>query len=820
MKLPNLTGKCIGKYKVGKHIDSGGFGVTYQATDTTMDKIVAIKFLTTENDSKWHEEAKKAAKLSGAPQIATVIEFNQEHVKSGNKDFQLKYIVWEFVKGETLEKFLSKSSLTTTAILHLTTEICLGIAAIKEAKLEHGDLHPKNIMIVDPPSYDPFENYKIKILDFGLARSFRGQFTDDMEYLRQILLQCWHQNQKYIEQKIPADKKFQSLLSDLINRLEDPNLERRLTDPADVIKRIHSIQQQSSMEIKKQEEKLETPFDYTSAEEMPENSDLLNYLYTDNVPWLKEITNYGTTIISGPRGSGKSMILKNMRLLTKISSLKFNASVLSDIKFLGFYIHCHQNLYIPFSGSLTNYQSTETKERFIHYLNLLYTSEIIETLNVLEQQKILLISPLTKRNIMKFLDSNIFQQQTTLKLVSNETILNHLKSMIEKEILLAQQRIIENKKIQKQSRVGYLYNFIIFLSNEFEFFSSKPIYFLLDDYSNPKIPNELQKSINRIIGYRNNRFWFKITTERFGFFPEDSDGKTLQIDREYTYVDLGGKYIKYDKPEKKEFIKEIIQRRLERAGIDLTPDQFFGTRKYESIAAALRLEKKGKKRKSTRVRYSGFDTIYRLCMGDIGTILTLCKEIYSLAKSKHKILTVEIEEAVQDKQIRDFSKRRLDMIKEMPQYGEKLFHLVEIFGEISKKYLYEYTKAKSRSEFLEVLRLDIMENDRCLDDDARLLLQRLIAEHIFIDAGTAYPWGKGISNVQLVLRPIYTPVLKISYANRYAIHLTCKKLNDFLTNPDAFAKNKYHVIVKDDGEKIDDEIMSLDQFNDGIPNGN
>ena len=66
---------------------------------------------------------------------------------------------------------------------------------------------------------------------------------------------------------------------------------------------------------------------------------------------------------------------------------------------------------------------------------------------------------------------------------------------------------------------------------------------MLDDYSTPKINDEIQKSINRLIAYRNNKFYFKITTEKYEFNYEDQDGKKLQRDREYSYVDLGASYI-------------------------------------------------------------------------------------------------------------------------------------------------------------------------------------------------------------------------------------------------------------------------------------
>ena len=815
LDLPNLSGLQIGKYKIEKNLDEGGFGIAYKALDTTMNNYVAIKFLKNLADSKWIEEAKKAAKLQNVSQIATVYECNEVDKIINGKKISLRYIVWEYVEGQTLENFLnSNGPISTTAIVSMATELCMGIAAMTDVGLEHGDLHPRNIMIVPPKHYDPWKRHSIKILDFGLAQSHRDQkHVHDMEYLQIILLECWNKNQYYHNESLVPDKKFHQLLTDMINRMEDPNLERRLNNPTDTMRRIHDILEQSQTEETKQNIPLKTPFEFTSAEEMPEDSDLLSALYTDTVPWLKEITNFGTMIISGPRGSGKSMILKNMRLLTKLASYNFSKKSFQDEKYFGFYIHCHQNLYIPFAGTSIKNDNKNTQEKFVHYLNLLFTSEILQSIILLEERKFIFLSPDTKYDIGKFLETNIFQGKLREEFLTPDTMLQELKSTIEKEILLAQRKIVTNKTIKKMTRVKYLSDLVTFFNSKSVFSNSKPVYFLLDDYSDPKIPFSIQKSLNRIIGFRNNKFCFKITTEKFGFISEDLDGKILEHDREYSYLDLGGRYVKYNTTERKEFIKEIIHRRLKRSGISLSPDEFFGTRFHKNIAEALMIEKQGKKKKETRVRYSGFDTIYRLCMGDVGTILMLCRDIYAMGMAKNKNLDVCIDVKVQDKVIRDFSKRRLDMIKEMPVFGERLYQLVEVFGEISKKYLYEYSKFGG-SSYREVLRIDLIESTGCLSKKYQELFNKLISQHIFLDAGTAYPLGKGISNVQLILRPIYTPVLKISYTNRFAARMSCKQLEGFLKNPEKFSKegNKFLTLVNEDGTLVDSKSTTLDSY--------
>ena len=812
LKLEQLIGKKIDKYEILEILGEGGYGVTFKAKDD-LGGFVAIKVLKTKVGSDWKKEGEKAAKVRQVPQIASVYAVDETTVVIDGKDENIRYIVWEFISGMPLENlFLQKKKISSSTIVDLTQQLCLGIKGMQEAGLEHGDLHSKNIILVPPEIWDPMKHYTVKIVDFGLARSVREKFTHDMEYLKQIVNRCWNLNQEYNGMTLVPDRKFHKLLTELLRRMCDPNPERKLTDPIEVVKRIDQIQRESKDQVAVKSVNLSHPFEYLSVEEMPENSDLVHFLYTDNVAWLQEITDFGTTIISGPRGSGKSMILKNMRLLTKLRSSDFTEDYLHKLKYLGFYVHCQHNLYYPFAGISINYGSN-TCDMFMHYLNLLFTSEILESIILLEELDLQKISPISKNDISDFLRENIFQdkEKDSFISLSSTSLLSHCKSLVEKEILFTQKKILRNETLPNRTSVGYLSQFIGMLDNVSDLFKNKQVFFLLDDYSHPKIRFELQESINRLLGYRNERFCFKTTTEKFGFTPKDSDGKSLQLDREFSYIDLGSRYAKAKSKERKNFIKKILEKRLERANIKLSVEDFFGTKPFKGKIASALLADRGKsddEEETHRTQYSGFDMIYRLCMGDVSTILQLCKEIYIQSLGDTKKITKGVSPQLQNQVIRNFSKRRLNMIKEIPDVGVGLFNLVESFGNISKKYLYEYSKIKE-SKFYEVLRIELTESTGCLCENAEKLYKSLIREHIFIDGGGSPPWGKGATNVKLILRPIYTPSLRISYSDRYSIKANCNHLENFLTNPKGFEKTGTKFLKQLNSQQ---KTLTLDQF--------
>jgi hypothetical protein len=589
----------------------------------------------------------------------------------------------------------------------------------------------------------------------------------------------------------------------LIKQLEDTSVERKLVDPIETINKLHDILATTHITTNEEIGKLKSPFEYLSAEEMPENNDLLYFLYSTNLPWLRNIENFGNMIISGPRGCGKSMILKNLRWQTKLTSKEYRNENFSKDHYIGFYLHCHHALYLPFAGIYIDYSKTEIQEAFIHYINLLFTHEVIQTLKIVEGHNILDFTDSFKEKLVDFIEKNVLT--TKIALLENVNMFSYLSTIIEKKTTYIQKCIIESKIPTKLSRLNYINELCNLLINNIPYFREKKIYFILDDYSHPKVRFEIQKAFNRILGVRNSLYCFKISSEKFSFVPSDYDldgvKKTFQQDREFSYTDLGGKYLTYKKDiELRNFIELIINKRIERCSELNSKDteSIFGNFELPlgGIPNALIIDRnyrKGKKKRRSEKRqilYAGIKSIYSLCGGDIATILQLCKEIYDIAVNSQRVnLTSEnIPFEIQDRVIKEFSKRRLERIKEIFNWGQKCYDIIESFGEISKAYLYNYGKiTKEKNRYYEVMKIEITDSGQ-LNDEAHELYKTLIQEGIFTDEGGKYPWGKGILNNSLVLRPIYTPALQISYRRRECLRMSTLKFSQFMLYPKNFRK--------------------------------
>lgn len=155
--MPEI-GQTLSHYRVVEKIGQGGMGTVFLADDTTLDRKVALKFLPDaftsdpERMARFEREAKLLASLNH-PNIAGIHGLEQAD--------GIRFLVLEYVEGETLQARLSKGVLPLEDTLALCRQIAEGLEAAHEKGVIHRDLKPANVMIT--------AEEKVKILDFGLA---------------------------------------------------------------------------------------------------------------------------------------------------------------------------------------------------------------------------------------------------------------------------------------------------------------------------------------------------------------------------------------------------------------------------------------------------------------------------------------------------------------------------------------------------------------------------------------------------------------------------------------------------------------------------
>lgn len=157
------TGAQLGPYRIESGIGAGGMGEVYRATDTKLDRQIAIKILPTAfakdpmHLARFQREARLLAALNH-PNIAQIYGLEE----SGDE----RALIMELVHGTTL-----RLPQRLDSALRCARQIAEALEAAHEKGIIHRDLKPSNI-IVTPEGV-------VKILDFGLACTPCPKLTGD-----------------------------------------------------------------------------------------------------------------------------------------------------------------------------------------------------------------------------------------------------------------------------------------------------------------------------------------------------------------------------------------------------------------------------------------------------------------------------------------------------------------------------------------------------------------------------------------------------------------------------------------------------------------
>ena len=157
----------IGKYDIVQELGRGGMGVVYKAHDSLMERDVAIKVMSDlmlavpEIRSRFFREARTAGKLSHE-NITVVYDVGEDEGRP--------FIVMEYLTGSDLATLIEmREPIPFLQKLDYAIQICRGLSYSHAHEIAHRDIKPQNIRIVG--------NGKVKIMDFGIARSLTSTLT-------------------------------------------------------------------------------------------------------------------------------------------------------------------------------------------------------------------------------------------------------------------------------------------------------------------------------------------------------------------------------------------------------------------------------------------------------------------------------------------------------------------------------------------------------------------------------------------------------------------------------------------------------------------
>ena len=161
-----MLGKTISHYKVLEKIGEGGMGEVYRATDTKLNRDVALKIL----PEQFASDAQRMGRFQREAEVLASLDHpNIGQIYGIEEAGQTKALVLQLIEGPTLADKIAQGPIPVEDALKIALQIAKGLEAAHEKGIIHRDLKPANIKITPEG--------QVKILDFGLAKVFEEEIS-------------------------------------------------------------------------------------------------------------------------------------------------------------------------------------------------------------------------------------------------------------------------------------------------------------------------------------------------------------------------------------------------------------------------------------------------------------------------------------------------------------------------------------------------------------------------------------------------------------------------------------------------------------------
>lgn len=158
---PGMAGQTLGAYTIVRELGRGGMGSVWLAkrADGRYEGNVAVKFLSggatlRGSAERFAREGSILARLAH-PHIARLID-------AGVSADGLRYLVLEYIDGETIDRYCERMALDVTARVRLFIDVLAAVAHAHNRLILHRDIKPGNILVTGAG--------EVKLLDFGIAK--------------------------------------------------------------------------------------------------------------------------------------------------------------------------------------------------------------------------------------------------------------------------------------------------------------------------------------------------------------------------------------------------------------------------------------------------------------------------------------------------------------------------------------------------------------------------------------------------------------------------------------------------------------------------
>jgi serine/threonine protein kinase len=705
-----ISGGDRRSYELVDLLAPGKVGVCWRARDNR-SRDVAVKFVLKKEyvSHSLDAEAERIDRLP--PDLFASIQFFGEPTRLPNAT-SIYAIAVDYVEGSTLREYIKDHpSVTPETFLLMAKDLCSALQALRSESLCHGDLHAGNIMVCRRREQLTGQEWsRIRIIDTGHLKTDERRLTliDSLthalatlkglspsdETLRRIVAtertiarfrrtdQHWvlkHLCDLFNAMRIGASldragQRFVWALPMALQRLLDAE-ESHLVDGRRIYEELRRVWQGAHGTSSG----MTSPFDLASAELMRSDRQLMA-LFSESYPRLDAVRSVDPTYLYGPRGCGKSTILRSLSLRAILESAN-PTEELAKAPFVGVYISASQELRSRFW--LMSHDDIERLEgHVVRYFNLLLVESLIETFDHLLHHN--------GASLPLSLDPSTSESCASLirKHLGLENVLTQFWGSSPFQVLLAQVRkekhslwlaILDRATPAKRPDAQLIFDITRSLEQQWPQLATYRLVFLIDDYSSQRIPAELQRRLNQSITFsKQGSPIFKVTSEYDGV---DLDG--VQAGREVHEINVGFEYVSLQGKNRYSFLQNVLQRRFAYmdTAIDLTsvlpPSELDAA---SGLARAIRQAHDN----GQKFYYSGLDTIADLCSGDFAMGIELVRRIFDAAQIDWRTPS-RIDAATQHQVIHHYAEHEFEYIRYISRDGRLKYEIADRLCWLSKE---------------------------------------------------------------------------------------------------------------------------------------
>lgn len=704
--------------------NQGAMAATWKARlDGVIQRTVAIKF-SQKDDSNNHPLYLEASHVAGLPS-----ELFAQLLMYGTPEFEVDLqlpegsidaTVVEWVEGETLTAFLGHDrGITAGEFLSLCEDLCDALSALELSGLHHSDFRDDNIIIHEvesPIKTDP--SLRIKVIDTGSLRtpqehrrriidwktelatlealSGSEEVRERIESLKRLIAKfsptdreraishvvaCFNALRRRSLTADARTQRFVQSLPQVIERMLDTDAGESPDEPNAIKAALTLCWSRCSSGS---ESALATPFDLPYAELIYDNRQLMD-LFSDKYPNLSECRSNSPTYLYGPRGCGKSTVLRSLSMQALLSSAD-PSEELTKVPFFGVYVCCSMELKSRYSF-LRDEDFSSLESNIVRHFILLLLCSLIRTVRFSEghpQASAINLGATQAglRSLCDFVSERLFSAagSKTRNGQYRVSTLNHLQARLDEEREYEWQSIVVRRARNSIADSSPLFDVCKELTRCCPGLQSRRIVFLLDDYSAQRIPAALQQRLNRAITFAKDSCpLFKVTSEYGGV-----DLTGLNSSREVREVNVGAEHLSLSGSERWQFLGEVIDRRFEfaaRADVSKFPRTAEELLGMSGVQPAKQMAREIKSKRNA-FYYHGLDTLSDLCSGDFATALDIMQRMTAATPGGWKE-TTKIPPRTQHEAIKSFASGELRQLLLATRLGERKYEVVDRLAWVS-----------------------------------------------------------------------------------------------------------------------------------------